>query len=243
MVALPENSGGQVIVPKINVPVGHWKDGLCDCFTYGPFHNHCCISCFCPLSKSRRSNRCCKSWNCRLTFNELQLQQDTSLVVWSSMCGPSPVQFPSLPEPSRSLSPWRLPTLVSPCCCLSFAFHTTFPIKKAIRSNHLLPSLCWWSFEAVCTMVIWESWFWFSGIWEPTFAASMLSQKWISAILAARICCVPCSAVTVQWLSSCATQPITIRIMQLAVPTLECLLTCHRLFDAAEKRVIRNCAI
>lgn len=49
MVALPENSGGQVIVPKINVPVGHWKDGLCDCFTYGPFHNHCCISCFCPL--------------------------------------------------------------------------------------------------------------------------------------------------------------------------------------------------
>ena len=52
MVALPENSGGQVIVPKINVPVGHWKDGLCDCFTYGPFHNHCCISCFCPLRVS-----------------------------------------------------------------------------------------------------------------------------------------------------------------------------------------------
>lgn len=40
-----------MMVPKINVPVGHWKDGICDCLTYGPCHNHCLMACFCPLRK------------------------------------------------------------------------------------------------------------------------------------------------------------------------------------------------
>jgi hypothetical protein len=52
MVPFLENAGGDMMVPKINVPVGHWKDDLSACFTYGQFHNHCCISCFCPLRVS-----------------------------------------------------------------------------------------------------------------------------------------------------------------------------------------------
>jgi hypothetical protein len=42
---------GNMMVPKINVPVGHWKDGICDCLTYGPCHNHCLMAFFCPLRK------------------------------------------------------------------------------------------------------------------------------------------------------------------------------------------------
>lgn len=34
---------------NLNVPVGHWKDGLCNCFAYGPCHNHCIMAAICPL--------------------------------------------------------------------------------------------------------------------------------------------------------------------------------------------------
>lgn len=43
------NNFGDMMVPKINVPVGHWKDGLCDCCTYGPVHNHCLMAFCCTL--------------------------------------------------------------------------------------------------------------------------------------------------------------------------------------------------
>lgn len=38
-------------VPKLNIPVGHWKDGICNCFAYGPCHNHCLMAAICPLSE------------------------------------------------------------------------------------------------------------------------------------------------------------------------------------------------
>jgi len=43
------NFATNCLVPKIAVPVGHWKDGLCDCCSYGPCHNHCLMAFFCPL--------------------------------------------------------------------------------------------------------------------------------------------------------------------------------------------------
>jgi len=39
--------GGAPAVKKTNVPVGHWKDGFCDCLNYGCCHAHLCTSCWC----------------------------------------------------------------------------------------------------------------------------------------------------------------------------------------------------
>jgi hypothetical protein len=34
-----------------SIPVGHWRDDLCNCCVYGPCHNHCCLACWCaPLA-------------------------------------------------------------------------------------------------------------------------------------------------------------------------------------------------
>jgi Cys-rich protein (TIGR01571 family) len=30
-----------------NIPVGKWRDGLCDCFIFGCCHPHCCLAYFC----------------------------------------------------------------------------------------------------------------------------------------------------------------------------------------------------
>lgn len=37
---------------RSSIPVGHWRDDICDCFRYGIFHAHCACSAFCTLSKS-----------------------------------------------------------------------------------------------------------------------------------------------------------------------------------------------
>lgn len=34
-------------VQKMNIPVGHWKDGLCDCLRYGCCHASVCTSAWC----------------------------------------------------------------------------------------------------------------------------------------------------------------------------------------------------
>jgi hypothetical protein len=34
----------------IHIPVGHWRDGLFDCFNYGACHPHCWTSACCHLS-------------------------------------------------------------------------------------------------------------------------------------------------------------------------------------------------
>lgn len=36
-------------IPRASVPVGHWKDGLCDCFKYGVIHPALWNACCCPL--------------------------------------------------------------------------------------------------------------------------------------------------------------------------------------------------
>jgi len=43
----PDSASGSKGVQKSHVPVGHWKDGLCDCFRYGLFHASLCTSCWC----------------------------------------------------------------------------------------------------------------------------------------------------------------------------------------------------
>lgn len=45
--------GGEVVRPKTQVPVGAWKDGLCNCCEFGPCHNHLCMSCWCVPRKYR----------------------------------------------------------------------------------------------------------------------------------------------------------------------------------------------
>lgn len=39
------------MISGIRVPVGHWRDGLCDCCAYGACHPHCWTSYLCPLCK------------------------------------------------------------------------------------------------------------------------------------------------------------------------------------------------
>lgn len=36
-------------IPRASVPVGHWKDGLCDCFRFGVIHPALWNACCCPL--------------------------------------------------------------------------------------------------------------------------------------------------------------------------------------------------
>jgi Cys-rich protein (TIGR01571 family) len=30
-----------------NIPMGRWRDGICDCCTFGCCHAHCCLACWC----------------------------------------------------------------------------------------------------------------------------------------------------------------------------------------------------
>eukprot|EP00540_Astrosyne_radiata_P014819 CAMPEP_0116846678 /NCGR_PEP_ID=MMETSP0418-20121206/13977_1 /TAXON_ID=1158023 /ORGANISM="Astrosyne radiata, Strain 13vi08-1A" /LENGTH=201 /DNA_ID=CAMNT_0004477969 /DNA_START=64 /DNA_END=669 /DNA_ORIENTATION=+ len=50
-VPIPTNASQPSVVgsPKVNVPVGQWKDALCSCCAYGFAHNHWMIACLCPL--------------------------------------------------------------------------------------------------------------------------------------------------------------------------------------------------
>ena len=41
----------QNVRPTTNVPVGAWKDSILDCCSYGPCHNHFCISSWCVPRK------------------------------------------------------------------------------------------------------------------------------------------------------------------------------------------------
>jgi len=54
-IAMPSSAVLQVGLPRVNVPVGQWRDGLCDCCKYGMCHNHlwtsncCCLSTYLML--------------------------------------------------------------------------------------------------------------------------------------------------------------------------------------------------
>ena len=49
--AMPVTASLEVGLPRVNVPVGQWRDGLCDCCKYGLCHNALWTSTFCCLSK------------------------------------------------------------------------------------------------------------------------------------------------------------------------------------------------
>lgn len=49
MVPLQESPQASILSHKVNIPVGHWRDGLCNCCAYGPCHNHFIMACLCPL--------------------------------------------------------------------------------------------------------------------------------------------------------------------------------------------------
>lgn len=49
-IAFPETATLQVGLPRVNVPVGQWRDGLCDCCRYGICHYALWTSCCCCLS-------------------------------------------------------------------------------------------------------------------------------------------------------------------------------------------------
>jgi len=50
MVPMPSSSLTEtMMIPKVKVPVGQWRDGIFSCFNYGPFHNHCLMSAFFPM--------------------------------------------------------------------------------------------------------------------------------------------------------------------------------------------------
>jgi hypothetical protein len=38
------------LLPRVNVPVGQWRDGICECCKYGICHNHLWTSWCCCLS-------------------------------------------------------------------------------------------------------------------------------------------------------------------------------------------------
>jgi len=40
-----------MVTGEISIPVGHWRDGLFNCFGYGVCHPHCWTGCFCHLRK------------------------------------------------------------------------------------------------------------------------------------------------------------------------------------------------
>ena len=49
MVPLQESSHTNIMSHKVHIPVGHWRDGLCNCCLYGPCHNRFCMAWCCPL--------------------------------------------------------------------------------------------------------------------------------------------------------------------------------------------------
>mmetsp|Transcript_5014 Transcript_5014/g.9097 ORF Transcript_5014/g.9097 Transcript_5014/m.9097 type:complete len:318 (-) Transcript_5014:127-1080(-) len=40
---------GWTAVCRVSTPVGHWKDGMCECFRHGVFHPLLFNACYCPL--------------------------------------------------------------------------------------------------------------------------------------------------------------------------------------------------
>jgi hypothetical protein len=50
-IAMPMEASLQVGLPRVHIPVGHWRDEIWDCFKHGLCHNHLWISCCCRLSE------------------------------------------------------------------------------------------------------------------------------------------------------------------------------------------------
>jgi hypothetical protein len=69
----------QVGLPRVHVPVGQWRDGLCDCFKHGLCHNHLWTSCCCCLSTYPMEHYCIPEkdrlklmFACLVVFQSLQ---------------------------------------------------------------------------------------------------------------------------------------------------------------------------
>ena len=68
--------GAAPAVQKSHVPVGHWKDGLCDCFQYGICHASLCISCWChALAAGQVISRLQLNWLGRTTDSQADKAQ------------------------------------------------------------------------------------------------------------------------------------------------------------------------
>lgn len=52
-VSIPQATITNPSSSSILPPIGAWRDGICDCFSYGVCHSHCVTSCCCPLCKLR----------------------------------------------------------------------------------------------------------------------------------------------------------------------------------------------
>lgn len=69
----PAAFGGTPAVQKMNVPVGHWKDGLWDCCQYGICDAHLCISFWChALAAGQVISRLQLSWLGKATNSPAQ---------------------------------------------------------------------------------------------------------------------------------------------------------------------------
>jgi hypothetical protein len=79
-------TAGALPALKMTIPVGHWKDGLCDCCRYGICHSHCFISYWCcALGAGQVISRLQLNWLGKPTISQAQKSSAFSTLFTISM--------------------------------------------------------------------------------------------------------------------------------------------------------------
>jgi Cys-rich protein (TIGR01571 family) len=97
---------------SFDIPTGRWRDGICDCFTYGAFHAQCWLSCCCSLialgqlMTRLNLNAIGKPASSRLRGYTSPFYVMTFLVAIYWLCFVVPYYAKLIQNPSSKPSPW-----------------------------------------------------------------------------------------------------------------------------------------
>ena len=171
----------QGVRPTTNVPVGAWKDSILDCCSYGPCHNHFCVSWWCVPRKWNFNLVSCMlrcmhhiHWH-SLTFIDIHWHSLTLIDLWNvSRKQQSPLvksfrdsSWLGMQNQDPSLKP-LVHFITLPVLALftgPFSLCPTFSLVFIFLTNHYLRP--WWTFWLFVTASVYCT-FSFPFIWYGT---------------------------------------------------------------------------
>ncbi|CAB9522082.1 expressed unknown protein [Seminavis robusta] len=137
--------------PKMTVPVGHWKDGLCDCCTYGMCHAHCCISWWChALAAGQVISRLQLNWLGKTTNSHAEKASafttlfTISMTYFSVKIGLFLIIMSMMPEdpeepPPDSIAPFAMMSDIVNYAYYLFSAVVIYNLRSYIRSKYAIP--------------------------------------------------------------------------------------------------------
>lgn len=146
----PNSAGGQG-VQKSHVPVGHWKDGLCDCFQYGLCHASLCTSLWChALAAGQVITRLQLNWLGKTTdssadkANAFPTLFTISMVYFSLKLLLAFIIMSMMPEdpnepPPDSIQPYAMMSDIINYAYFFFSAVVIYNLRKYVRSKYAIP--------------------------------------------------------------------------------------------------------